>query len=617
MMPHDDATRLRALYADLDLLPNGERFAFWDCATAFDATLHVNAAHPAAGDDQPGTDDAPLRSIGAAAARATPGTRVLIHAGVYRECVRPARGGTGPDAMISYESAGEGEVVITGEETWDGPWGPSQGWTRKRAPVAHEPDAAVWCGRLPRGAFDGYNPFGMVNEPSTYFAREKDADDAAYLQRRGLLYVDGVPLKQVSHPWFLWSEAGTCWVEDDGLGLHFRLPHDGDPREHAITFTAREQAFAPEAAGLGYIRVKGLCLRGVGNGFPAPQRGALSTSCGHHWIIEDCVVEWVNSVGIDLASQSPFRDLDEAFLLGHHIVRRNRVTDCGICGICGLPDGQRGLPSVLLEDNRIERCAWHEVESLYETGGIKLHLTRDCLVRRNLILDVKYGPFLWLDWRNVNTRACANVMLGCQKTMVGALFVEASLAPNCVDHNVVIGVGADGRRGHGGGHGLFAQETDFLTVAWNFVADTGGGAIFLNRGWVQRTITIRSASGRRNHVLGNVITGARRAIWLANADNTSDGNVIGACEEPGSLCIEDPEERLDLAAWRTFFGFDRHGAAATIAHALDRDALQLRVEVTRDGDDQAVATVIDLGAFDGLHELMSALHGGCPIAPAT
>jgi hypothetical protein len=60
---------------------------------------HVNLSHPEATDppaDQApdpraGTADRPLKSINAAAAVAQPGDTVLVHPGIYRECVRPVR----------------------------------------------------------------------------------------------------------------------------------------------------------------------------------------------------------------------------------------------------------------------------------------------------------------------------------------------------------------------------------------------------------------------------------------------------------------------------------------------------------------------------------------------
>ena len=42
--------------------------------------------------------------------------RVVIHQGTYRECVRPQAGGEGPEKMVLYEAAGDGDVVIKASE---------------------------------------------------------------------------------------------------------------------------------------------------------------------------------------------------------------------------------------------------------------------------------------------------------------------------------------------------------------------------------------------------------------------------------------------------------------------------------------------------------------------
>jgi alpha-N-arabinofuranosidase len=76
----------------------------------------VAQEHPQADDANAGTESFPFRMIGAAAKAAQPGDRVLVHQGVYREWVRPARGGSGPDAMISCEAAEGESVAIKGTE---------------------------------------------------------------------------------------------------------------------------------------------------------------------------------------------------------------------------------------------------------------------------------------------------------------------------------------------------------------------------------------------------------------------------------------------------------------------------------------------------------------------
>ena len=108
-------------------LPDGSMFDFWEDETVYDNVLHVNSTHPDADDRNAGTLKAPLKTIQAAAERAVPKTRVLIHGGEYREWVHPVRGGIDASHMISYEAYGDGEVVIKASEKVEN-FRPSNGW---------------------------------------------------------------------------------------------------------------------------------------------------------------------------------------------------------------------------------------------------------------------------------------------------------------------------------------------------------------------------------------------------------------------------------------------------------------------------------------------------------
>jgi len=119
--------------ASLDIMPDGTDFISWERPADFTRTLHVDAGHPNADDTNPGTPEAPFASIYAAARIVQPGERVLVHPGVYREWVRPARGGTCPEAMIHFEAAEPGGVVISASEVYDGDWLASAGWSASRA----------------------------------------------------------------------------------------------------------------------------------------------------------------------------------------------------------------------------------------------------------------------------------------------------------------------------------------------------------------------------------------------------------------------------------------------------------------------------------------------------
>jgi hypothetical protein len=112
-----------------DCLPNGKEFISWETETNYHHQIHVSANHPDASDENDGSAESPFVSINAAAAIATPGTCVLIHGGEYRECVRPAKGGDGPDKMIAYEAFGDGEVIIKASEIVEG-FEKSTGWRK-------------------------------------------------------------------------------------------------------------------------------------------------------------------------------------------------------------------------------------------------------------------------------------------------------------------------------------------------------------------------------------------------------------------------------------------------------------------------------------------------------
>ena len=139
------------------LLPDGRRFDFWEREQVFDREFFVDGTDPAASDDNDGSQAAPFKTIGRAAREAGPGTRVRIHAGLYRECVRPERGGEGPERMVSYEAFGDGPVVISAsEEVRD--FAPSEGWSLRMSPAETE-KIRIFEYDLDPELFRGYNPF--------------------------------------------------------------------------------------------------------------------------------------------------------------------------------------------------------------------------------------------------------------------------------------------------------------------------------------------------------------------------------------------------------------------------------------------------------------------------
>ena len=103
-----------AAFASNSKLPDGTEFPMWEKPLHFTKTYYVDVQAKNADDNGPGSKERPFKTINHAAQVLQPGERVVISEGVYRELIRPARGGTGADAMISYEAAPGAKVVVKG-----------------------------------------------------------------------------------------------------------------------------------------------------------------------------------------------------------------------------------------------------------------------------------------------------------------------------------------------------------------------------------------------------------------------------------------------------------------------------------------------------------------------
>ena len=558
------------------ILPDGRSFDFWERPCAFDRELIVDGNAPNASDANDGTAAAPLKTIGAAARCAEPGTRVRIRAGLYRECVRPARGGDGPDRMIAYEAYGDGPVILRASERVSD-FAPSTGWRLQPGPgpARDVSGVRVWQYALDPELFRGYNPFCAVNILHDRLFIEYDKTDMTpYLNRRGCVFCDGRPLRQVPLYCRLAEEEGAYWVEHNGQRVHFRLPGDDSPDRHVIEVTVREQCFAPEVPFLSYIRVSGLICEHAATGAPVPQRGAISCYRGHHWIIEDCEVNWSNGVGIDVGNECWHHESIEGQLIGYSVVRRCTVRDAGVCGIAGL-----FAAHMLIEDNLIQGTNWQRMELSWEAGGIKLHHSVDGLIRRNVIRDTLRADHLWLDCGNENNRITGNLFLnGIEQRE--AIFIECTRdGVNLIDNNVIWGVegrfdsarvpdepGSSGwyklREGEAvNGYGVYGEGTDRLVIAHNLIARCRHSGYYAKPVPFRMGHADRGGTSRRARVLNNIFYDCgEAAIVFPTADNAAEGNLYVRMRG-GYLRVmyPEPEVCLNLPAWREFCGFDLTG----------------------------------------------------------
>ena len=576
------------------VLPDGSLYPFWEKEPKWEKELHVSADDPAASDENDGSEKTPFRSISRAAKEAVPGTRVLIHAGIYRECVKPACGGTDPEHMISYEACGDGEVIVRASEEVTA-FIPSEGWMLRGA---ESEDIRIWEHDLDPDMFRGYNPFCAVNIIHDRLFIEFDKTDmTTYLNRRGCIFCDGKPLQQVALYYMLGKQENAYWVEANGQKVHFRLAGDEDPKDHRIEITVREQCFAPEKPFLNYIRVKGMVFEHAATGAPVPQRGAVSAYRGHHWIIEDCEINWSNTVAIDVGNECWHHTHRENEIIGRSVIRRCKIRDAGVCGIAGL-----FAEELLIEDNLIEGTGWQKMELSWEAGAIKLHNSINGLIRRNVFRNTFRADHLWLDCGNENNRITGNLFLnGIEQRE--AIFIECTRdGINLIDNNIIWNV--EGRfdpakipqePGSSGwyklreneavnGYGVYGEGTDRLYIAHNLIGKCRHSGYYLKPVGFRMHGMERGGTSRDARIYNNIFYECgEAAIVFPTRDNQADGNLYVRMQG-GYLRVmyPEPEVCLNLPAWQEFCGFDPNGQNAWFDILLDEESKTVTMRESED-----------------------------------
>jgi hypothetical protein len=598
-----------------DRLPDDTVFARWEQPLSFSKTYYVDNSLAAADDDGPGDQARPFRTINRAAQVLQPGERVVIAAGTYRECVRPVRGGEGPSRMISYEAAPGAKVVITGSEIL------KDGWRQEAVPVRFRPPGSpatpdegsvtTWRFDFDGALFpDAYNPFALPSLMGSWsWLNTATVDMGPYVRRRGLVFVDGKPLEPVEQlrelaaptlqpvPDFtrpavpqnglparrrggpVMQEVGgvpdaRVWVDPSGTAIQIRLA-SGTPADHVIEVTTRQHAFVPARSGLGYIRVKGLTFQHAGNAYPFPQYGMVSLAGGDHWILEDNTLEWANGLGLAIGFDGNSAGAQKPGV--SHVIRGNTIRYCGVGGIGGM-----GTTGVLIEDNLIEWCGWADAERGWEAAGVKFHRARDMMFRRNVIRHMRHANAAWWDSEDANCRVTGNIFADVQ-TVSAAVHFEMNREANQIDNNIIWDVrnaepGTPGQRGCAGS-GLFINATDKLIVANNLIGRCDNSGIFA----ILRPDRRGSGEGRDIVVANNIFAqcGTSAMIFL-DTKNTSDGNVfVGMPARFLGYYEGDTKTYLDLAAWRTSYGWDRTSVESGMQVAFDVDTLSLTLSGAR------------------------------------
>lgn len=364
-----------------------------------------------------GTHTRPYLTINKAARVAQPGDTVTVHAGTYREWVRPIRGGTDEGRRITYRAAPDEKVVIKGSER-------VTSWTRQVA--------GIWKVELPNSFFGEYNPYalkvsgGWLNYGQWHHRGDVYLNGEAFYEKEAAKGVE-----EAKHTWH-------CQVGDKLTTIRANFGK-ANPNTELAEINVRESLFIPEITGLKYITVDGFHFMHAAANWAPPvlelQTGAVGPRMGKYWIIENCTIINSRCVGIILG-HAPGVDYSDIDAFGDHIIRNNVIQRCGQAGIAG----QKGATRSLISGNFIEDTNYRREFGGWETAAIKFHNSVDTVISGNLIRGVyrqEQGAFgIWIDFGNQGIRITRNIIYN---TEAATVFLEMNHGPILVDNNILIG----------------------------------------------------------------------------------------------------------------------------------------------------------------------------------
>ena len=220
-----------------------------------------------------------------------------------------------------------------------------------------------------------------------------------------------------------------------------------DPTVAVPELIVRPACFYPAVEHRDYITLRGIRFKDAGPNWAPPtseQTAIVGTHWSKGWVIEDCEVSGTECSGITLGKYGDEFDnagpsaqnyhntimrcvsngLDR---VGHHLVRRCRITDCGQAGICG----SLGAVFSTIEDCDISYCHWKKPFGGAEMGGIKIHAAVDFTVARCRIHHCGSVAGIWFDWMGQGARVVNNTLWANHWD----LFFEVDHGPILVEGN--------------------------------------------------------------------------------------------------------------------------------------------------------------------------------------
>lgn len=404
-------------------------------------------------DANPGTAEAPFKTINHAAQIAVAGDIVTVREGIYREWVKPARGGTSEENRITYRAFPGEDVRILGSE-------PAKGWVQE--------ENGLWKLSLPNDFFGDFNPFATLSRHPIYVKADESGSGWGWLiygrwTHLGDVFIENEGLTEKQHLEEVLTTPFTWFVESDTSTTQITANFEQkNPNQSEVEINVRPYAFFPEKSGLGYITFQGFTLMNVACHWAPPtvyQPAAIGPNGGHHWIIEENIILYAKAAAISIGIPTNRNEADSV-ASGYHIIRNNVIMRSGQ----GATTGQWWNKHSQIYGNHIAEINYREEFGGWETAAIKHHggdgmIIRDNFIRKVYTKDKSRGAAhgIWNDYRNTNWRVSNNIVMD---TEGHSMLVEANWkGPALYENNIFVNgsVGIYSSRGDVWAHNLFVN----------------------------------------------------------------------------------------------------------------------------------------------------------------
>ncbi|MBW6537668.1 MAG: right-handed parallel beta-helix repeat-containing protein [Mariniphaga sp.] len=422
-----------------------KRLQFLLITLLISSTLSAKEYHVAktGKDSNLGTAEKPFLSIQATADVAQPGDVITVHEGIYREWVKPPRGGNSHAERIVFQAAEGEKVEIKGSEI-------ITGWEKLTG--------TVWRVSIPNSFFGEYNPYkdlihgdwfnplGRIHHTGEVYLNGKSLWEMALLE--DVLHpkpkTDRFDPEGSTYTWF-------CESNDENTFIYANF-QGANPNNELVEINVRKSCFYPEKTGVNFITVSGFRMSQAATQWAPPtaeQIGLIGTNWSKGWIIENNSISDSKCSGITLGKHGDEFDNTsensaEGYVetihraikkgwskenIGSHIVRNNTIFNCEQTGICG----SLGAIFSTIENNNIYNIWTKRQFTGAEMGGIKIHASIDMLIKNNRLANCGRG--LWLDWMAQGTRVTGNLLYN---NTTDDLFMEVNHGPFIIENNLFL-----------------------------------------------------------------------------------------------------------------------------------------------------------------------------------